>query len=177
MESPLINDMRSPMQTAPSMPVVETHKQRNGVIMVVVFIVILLVLAFWLADMKPSVRYDDAGNMITDAAAGEIVAGFPVELLRESGVMVEGSYSIAYEAEGKEMPYARYASAETYAQNVTAFRALLQEKGWTILRDASADEVPVTNFYATKDAAETNIMLTQNGDGSVTVQISYITTK
>ena len=29
----------------------------------------------------------------------------------------------------------------------------------------------------TADAAEANIMLTQNGDGSVTVQISYITTK
>ncbi len=75
------------------------------------------------------------------------------------------------------MPYARYASAESYAQNVRLFRALLQETGWTILKDASVDEVPVTNFYASKDAAETNIMLTQNGDGTVTVQISYITTK
>ncbi|MDQ5927737.1 MAG: hypothetical protein QG633_175 [Patescibacteria group bacterium] len=177
MESPLINDMRSPMQPAPSMPAVETHKQRNGIIMVVVFILILLALAFWFADMKPSVRYDDAGNMITDAAPGVVVAGFPTELLRESGVIIEGSYSIAYETEGKEMPYARYTSAESYAQNVRLFRALLQETGWTILRDGSVDEVPVTNFYASKDAAEANIMLTQNGNGSVTVQISYITTK
>ncbi len=177
MESPLINDMRSPMPPAPSTPVVETHKQRNGIIMVVVFILILLALAFWLADMKPSLRYDDAGNVITDAAPGTVVAGFPSELLREAGVTIEGSYSIAYEAEGKEMPYARYTSAESYAQNVRLFRALLQETGWTILKDASVDEVPVTNFYASKDAAETNIMLTQNGDGTVTVQISYITTK
>lgn len=177
MESPLINDMRSPMSPAPSTPVVETHKQRNGIIMVVVFILILLALAFWLADMKPSLRYDDAGNVITDAAPGTVVAGFPSELLREAGVTIEGSYSIAYEAEGKEMPYARYTSAESYAQNVRLFRALLQETGWTILKDASVDEVPVTNFYASKDAAETNIMLTQNGDGTVTVQISYITTK
>lgn len=177
MESPLINDMRSPMPPAPSTPVVETHKQRKGIIMVVVFILILLALAFWLADMKPSLRYDDAGNVITDAAPGTVIAGFPTELLRESGVMIEGSYSIAYETEGKEMPYARYTSGESYAQNVSGFRALLQEKGWVILKDGSVDEIPVTNFYASKDAAETNIMVTQNSDGTVTVQISYITTK
>ncbi len=169
--------MRSPVQTVPQPPIVETHKQRNGIIMVVVFIVILLALAFWLAGTRPSVRYDDAGNMITDAVPGQVVSGFPSELLREPNAVIEGSYSIAYEAEGKEMPYVRYASAESYAQNVMVFRAILQEKGWTILKDASVEELPVTNFYATRDGAETNIMLTQNVDGAVTVQISYITTK
>lgn len=177
MESPLINDMRSPAQMSPQTPPIEGRKQRTGIIAVVVLIIVLLVLALWLASTKPAIRYDDAGNVITDAASGQVVPGFPSELLREPNAVIEGSYSIAYEAEGKDMPYVRYVSADSYAQNIMVFRAILQEKGWTILRDASVDEVPVTNFYASRDGAETNIMLTQGDGGVVTVQISYITTR
>ena len=106
-----------------------------------------------------------------------LIAGFPAELLLEQDAVIDTSYSIEYGAQGMVMPVARYTSKLGFNQSVDGYRRLLVEKGWLIGKDGTVDEVPVTNFFATKDGAEVNITLSLQSAGNAVVEIAYKTAK
>jgi hypothetical protein len=125
-------------------------------------------------QLSTAVTYDDQGNPITTAKVGVLIDGFPEALLSfEPDVAIAESFRIDYINQDVSLPFARYTSAKTYAENIDGFRVLLQDQEWAVTKQGSTLETPVTNFYAVKEKEQVNITLTQNEDGTVTVQIAY----
>ena len=120
----------------------------------------------------PSGNYPLAQYELNEAAKGEIVEGFPKDLLVEKGVEVDKSYSLTYSGENLNQPVVTYISKWSMIQNVVQFGAHLRSNGWTVTHEAD----PLfrnTFYYARKDAAEVNITF-ETEAGRVKVVISYI---
>jgi hypothetical protein len=95
------------------------------------------------------------------APSGEVVAGFPKELIVEKGVTIQDSYSLAYAA-GLNQPVVTYVSNWPMIQNVAQFGAYLRNNGWTITHEADP-LAKNTFYYATKDNSDVNITLADSG--------------
>lgn len=177
-----LNDIR-PASTptnipqASPMPQTPKHSYRPIVVSVVVLIaLIILGFLFMRAGSRPA-AYDDAGNPVYKAPDGKLIEGFPEELLLEQDAVIEESSRIDYNERGENLPYAQYTSRKPYAENINEYRFLLQDQGWTILKDGAWQEMPSTNFYAQRGEAEfVNIALTPKQDGTTKVQIAYSVT-
>jgi len=159
-------------QTATGQP-----KKNRPWFFIVALVVVIVALAFvFLFDRKGAIGpdlYDDAGNPVHIAKEGEIIEGFPTELLLEPDAVVEGSARIDYLEHGVSLPSVQYISKLPYAHNIDEYRRLLQDQGWIIQKDAFYEEMPVTNFYAVRGDTETvNIVLAPSNEG-VSINIAY----
>jgi hypothetical protein len=160
--------------------------------LIIWLVVLLLVLfgALWIADKAPSVvdMGDDTtteiapGETLTTAPTGEVIAGFPSELILEDGVVASESYSIAYTEGSVSQPVVSYLSKKTLEQNIEAYGAYLSLNEWIVSHEATADDAPVTFYYATKNNADLNITFAveeaiegEEGTGGVKVTIAYVT--
>ncbi len=114
----------------------------------------------------------DEGFGIKQEEQGVLNAEFPAELILEEGVSVR-SYILTYEDIDVRQPVAEYRSSKTVAENIAQFKGFLASNGWTISKEATVDEAPTTNFYATKDTADVNITLTAVAEGTQ-VTITYL---
>lgn len=174
-----LQDIRTGAPAAPQGGMVQqpAHKSSHRtVIVAVVVLLALLSLALWfIKSTKPATTYDDAGNPISHVKTGNLVAEFPRELLLEQDAVIENSYMIAYQNGAGNMPYAQYTSQKNFFENVSEYRRLLQAQGWVIQKDGDEEAVGGTNFYATKENAIANIVLTENQDKTVTVKVTYLT--
>lgn len=156
-------------------PLPAERTSHRTLIITIVVLLALLGLALWFTKMSgPETTYDDAGNPIYHVDAGKLVAEFPKELLLEQDAVIENSYMIAYKNGAGDMPYAEYTSAKTFFENVSEYRRLLQAQGWVIQKDGVETETAGTNFYAVKEGATVNIVLSENADKTVAVKIAYI---
>ena len=164
--------MNVPPQTMAPMP---EHHGKQGVLWSIIIIILVIMGALWYlgGGMTGGVSYDDQGNKITQAEAGKLIDGFPADLLLEQDAMIETSYAVDYTRTGVRMPVARYTSTLQYHETIDGYRRLLVAGGWTVLKDGSIDEVPVTNFAAMRGSEEVNITLTLQSDGKPTVEIAY----
>lgn len=151
------------------------HHGRTGVLWSIIIIILIILGALWFLGKgtTDNVWYDDDGNMITQAPAGQLIDGFPAELLLEQDATIDVSYVIDYSGRGQKMPVARYTSSMQYNETTDGYRRLLIAGGWVVLKDGSIDEVPVTNFSATRGEEEVNITLTLQPDGKPVVEIAY----
>jgi len=109
---------------------------------------------------------------ITRAPKGEIVTGFPQDLLVEKNPVVEDSYSLAYSAGNLNQPVVTYVSNWPMVQNVAQFGAYLRNNGWTITHEADPF-AKNTFYYASKDNNDANITLSTEAE-KVRVTISYV---
>lgn len=154
-------------------------KNHGGMVGGIVIIVILLLLAFWFSGMSsPDAMTGDSreiapGQILTDAPQGDVVAGFPKELLLEEGVATDQSYSITYTDGNMSQPVVTYRSAKALDENVDAYKSYLLLNGWSITHMASAQELPTTFFYAYKDSAEVNVTFASQEEG-IMVTIAYV---
>ncbi len=110
---------------------------------------------------------------VENAPQGQVVGGFPKELIPEEGVVIESSSELTYTDNSGQLPTVEYLSAKTLNENIVMFQALLTTGGWTITKQAVATETPTTNFYAIKDGNDVNVTLTST-DSGVRVHIAYV---
>ena len=161
----------------------ETHsikKNRNGLVGGVIIVLLLLILLVLWGMKAPTdggktegPREIAPGEILTDAPDGEIINGFPRELILEEDITTDESYSIAYADENMSQPVVSFHSKKSLAENITGYRVYLETNGWNITHQADADEAPSTFFYAYKENAETNITFVTDASG-ITVTISYV---
>ena len=161
--------------TPPQQAPMEEHQGHKGILWSILIIVLVIVGALWFLGKgtRSGVWYDENGNKVTEAPAGQLISGFPTELILEQDASIEKSYVTDYANAGQRMPVARYTSSMNFNQVVDDYRRLLIAQGWTILKDGSIDEVPVTNFSATRGSETANITLTLQNDGMAEVEIAY----
>lgn len=138
-----------------------------------VVLIIVAVGALWLLGGKTERTFDENGNEIIRARAGEVITGFPTELLAEEGVTPEESYVINYDKEGRRLTQVRYISALSFTDAVAMYKTALDTAGWSFTRYPGSEK-PVTNIAAKKDGAEVNVTVTFRADGKTVVEIAYL---
>jgi hypothetical protein len=145
-----------------------------------VLLPLLVVLVAAAAVVAFVARPEAGGNVETiapgqekrTAPEGQVIPGFPNELLVEEAAVISESYSIAYSGSRVDQPVVRYMSGMSLADNIAAFRDRLQSDGWTITQDADPSASPAF-FYAYKDNAQVNILLVADESGKVQVTVAY----
>lgn len=152
----------------------EVAKKEFYIIVAGVVGVLLLLGAYWVwGPSREEVVTLETGEVLRTAREGQIVRSFPRDLLLESGVDVEESYSLEYQ-EGVTQPVIEYASTISLEENITRYRDHLLVNDWEIVQEASIGDAPITYFYATRDNEQVNITFTEASDYTVTVRISYV---
>lgn len=169
-----VTDMQMPrpaqQPSQPSMPPREHHYMT--LVWGLIVLIIVVVGALWLLGGKTERTFDANGNEIIHARAGEVITGFPAELLAEN-VTPEASYVINYEDEGRRLFQVRYISNLLYDENVALYKSKLDEAGWSFTRYPGS-EAPVTNIGAVKDGAEVSVTVVFKPNADVVVEIAYL---
>jgi hypothetical protein len=131
-------------------PVVSSGDSKNNTLLAIIVLVVLILILgggyYWKAYWN-KVR-------VTQAPAGQVIAGFPTELIGEPGAYVVKSYSVS--ASGISQPTVTYISSKDINANISLFHALLSKTAWQIVRDADP-KLPVTSIYATKGTSALNV--------------------
>ncbi len=140
------------------------------VVAVAALAVILLATGYWWYSVREREVAVD-GSEITIAPDGKTVSGFPEELILEKEGNGVQSYRIEY-AKGTSQPVLTYDSAKDLRSNIALFGNYLRENQWAIGHEASAEELPVTYFYAYKGGKEANITFSVSEGGKVQVVIA-----
>ena len=155
----------------------QTKKSHGGLILGLVIIFLILLGLLWLSDggmqQAGGPREIAPGQVLTEAPEGEVVGGFPTELLLEPEAATDASYSIAYADDNTTQPVVSYRSAKPLSENIASYKTYLEGNGWDIKQYADENVAPVTFFYAYKANAEVNVTFASDVSG-VMVTISYV---
>ena len=134
--------------------------------------VVILAIVAWLYVMYADKQGAGNENRV-DAPRGQVVAGFPKELLLDEDAAIEASYALEYKDDGSELPVAQYVSKLPMPQIVTMYSNYLLAADWSVSRFGDPDEYPSTYFNAAKDTAEVTIIITEGDEGTI-VRVAYL---
>ena len=144
---------------------------------VIVVIVILLVL-WWLLSLDNDGRNREEvveiapGETLRRAGEGNVITGFPEDLILERGVVADESYSITYEDQNLEQPVVSFISQWSLDRNFEEYDEYLLENEWEIINQESAEEGDAAFLYARKGPQDVNITFQDLGEGGVRVVIA-----
>ena len=173
MEDGVQNNMPENMAPAPA-------EHGNGVkqaVIGLVVVAVLLALGFWLFNIVGTSTEEVSPGLIkTTAREGQVVAGFPSELLVEEGVAISESYTISYVDNDMTQPVVRYTSDFDLADNVSFYRSFFNNtEGWSIRRDADPEASSnVTSIYAIGTEGDANVTFVGKEAGAVEVSVAYV---
>ena len=153
----------------------ETKKRRlSGVvnkkaaaIIAIVIVVIIIVVAVWLAMSKPS------GPKVAFAPQGQLVSGFPQNLILDTMASIGNSYTIGYAANLNQYTANWVSPSSSLSSLYGNYLAYFTQNGWTITNSSTN----ITNFrgiYAVTSTADANVTMDGSGPGGVKVTISYV---
>jgi hypothetical protein len=106
------------------------------------------------------------------ATAGQLIPGFPRQLVLDSAATVSNSYSINYSASTNQYT-AEWVLSSSLASLYVEYQSYAKANGWTISNHA--DLPTLKGIYATNasSTAAMNVIITPQGKGS-TVTVSYV---
>ena len=150
------------------------HTKPLRVFLIILVIIIVAWGLFALLKKQPVAEpVVETDYTIQTAEKGQLIGSFPKELIPEDGVVILASAELDYTNREEQLPTAEYMSVKTLDENIVLFKEMLTAGGWTIVKEAVNTEIPVTNFYATKDGNDVNITLSSGANG-VKVHIAYV---
>ena len=132
-----------------------------GVVAVVVVIVVALV---WKPGSKPA-----ASTGPTHAPMGQIVAGFPTQLVLDNQAQVNNSYSLDYASTTQYTTQIN--SSSSVAANFASYQSYFNSNGWTII-NLSQSSPTVEGIFAKNATAGATVTIVAEGKGSQ-VTITY----
>ncbi len=149
-----------------------------GVAVVVVAVVWGAV--YWLSGSGgPGGMQAGAGTGVpVHAQAGQVVAGFPQELILGAATGTDGSpegitnsYSIDYSSSTNQYT-AEWDSSSTPAALYAAYQSYLTNNGWTPTNEA--DTTALKGVYAITATSSLNVVITPQGADGAKVTLSYV---
>jgi hypothetical protein len=156
-------------------PMGTQNKSNSSRVVIYIIIIIVVLLGLWwimsadrnggLGTENEEVTEIAPGETLRTAAGGDLVTGFPREMILEEGVVANESYSINYSNQNVDQPVVSYTSALTLEENINLYSAYLRGNNWNITHEATTAEAPVTYFYATKDNRSLNLTFNAQGGG------------
>jgi hypothetical protein len=139
-----------------------------------VAVIVIAAATWWLYDdsRRETTQEIAPGQTLVSAREGRIVSRFPGELILENSPEVLSSYRIEYANDNISLPFVRYVSGMSFAENVELFANYFIDNEWEMLRVGDVEEAPATFFYGAKDNSEVNVIVSE-ADDRVEVSISY----
>lgn len=159
----------------------ETHSPRTGLLFGLAILLIVVLGVLWFLGNEegadrgtgPTTTEIAPGEVLTTATEGDIIPGFPEEMIAEEGVDITESYVINYQETGDSQWVLTYRSNMLWEENIAAYNMLLTSANWNITEQADPSGAPATFFYAYRENVEANITFTLDAAG-VTVTIAYV---
>jgi hypothetical protein len=146
-----------------------------GVAVVVIVLVVAVVVWFINRGQAPQ-----KGPIPVHAAVGQVVAGFPQELILGTATSssdgsvagVTNSYSINYSSSTNQYT-AEWVSSSTPAALYTQYQNFMAQNGWTITNHADTPTLKGVYAVNTSTVATANVVIVLSGTGSK-VTVSYV---
>jgi hypothetical protein len=98
------------------------------------------------------------------APKGQLVSGFPQELILDSAAQVSNSYSIHYSA-ALDLYAAEWNSSSSMASLYASYQDYFSKNHWTITNKA-ASNAALRGIYATNGLYDVNVTIVARGGGS-----------
>ena len=141
--------------------------KKAAAIITIVIVVIIVVVAVWLAMSKPS------GPKVAFAPQGQLVSGFPQNLILDNAASVGNSYTIGY-GQNLNQYTANWTSPSSSLSDLYGkYLAYFTQNGWTIT-NSSTNIASFRALYAVTSTADANVTMDDVGTSDVHVTISYV---
>jgi hypothetical protein len=148
-------------------------KRRGNVLIwigILALIVIVLLVIFW-KPSQPAAPATQPQPQPTYAPQGQVVAGFPQELVLDPNAKVGSSYSINYSASTNQYT-AEWASSMSMASLFGKYKTYLSSNGWTIT--GQSGKATLDSVYATDASGDVaNVVISPRATGNEVV-VSYV---
>jgi hypothetical protein len=141
-----------------------------GVAVVIVIVAVWLVV--WYGNRANAPQGGAASPTPVYAQKGQIIAGFPQELILDSAAQVTNSYTINYSA-SLNLYTAAWNSSTSMSSLYASYKSYLSANGWTIV-NKSEDNSALRAVAATNGTHDMSVVITPRGKGSQ-VTIAYST--
>ncbi len=120
--------------------------------------------------------FSAAGNggtigSVTTAPPGQLVAGFPRDLILDNAAQVGNSYSIDYSSSTNQYT-AEWVSSSSISSLYSAYAQYFAANGWSVV-NSSTQTPTFYNLYAVTSTADANVVMGTGADG-LDVTISYV---
>jgi len=133
-----------------------------------VVVVVLAVVFVFVWKPMPSAPND----VPVHAPAGQLVSGFPSQLVLDSSAPVGSSYSLKYSSSTSQYT-AQLNSSNSVSAEFTSYQSYFSANGWTI-GDSNQSSPTLESIYATNDTSGVTVVIAAHGTGSQ-VTINYVT--
>lgn len=143
------------------------------VVWMVVVVIVVVGLAWYAAIMRQG---GGSGGSPQAAPAvyapqGQVIQGFPKQLILDNAAVVNNSYSITYSA-GADQYTAQWNSSSSVTALYNAYKQYLPANGWTITNDVATPSW-FRGLYATDASGDASIAISAQGKESQVV-ITYL---
>jgi hypothetical protein len=140
--------------------------KRMAAVVGVVIVVVIIVVAIWLAMSRPS------APRVTFAPQGQLIAGFPKDLLLDNAAIVGNSYTIDYTANLNQYTANWTSPSSTLDGLYNQYLNYFTKNGWTITN--STNTAVFSGLYAVTSTADANVTMDDLGSGGLKVTVSYV---
>ncbi len=137
-----------------------------------VVVVLFAIVAFLVWPPNNNANQTATGPTPVYAAKGQVIAGFPQEILLHAPGAITNSYSIAY-ASSTNLYTVQLNSSSSMQFVYNLYLQYFLSKSWTITNNVT-NQVASRGLYVTTSTADASVSIVQQGTGSQ-VTISYST--
>lgn len=116
------------------------------IVSAVVVVVIIIALVFWFVEKRSPYAPAVSGPKPAYAPAGQLVAGFPVGLLIDSGATITKSYSLAYSSTTDQYSV-EWDSSSSPQSLAVGYTLYFQGDGWRIASETTTSSA-LRSIYA-----------------------------
>jgi len=137
-------------------------------------IVVLALILIFVGGSSPSYpppSGPSSGSTPVYAPQGELVAGFPTELILDTSAKTTQSYSINYSSSTDQYT-ANFSSGQSMLALYGAYKTYLTQNGWTITNDMHS-YTSSRGLYATKGNADASAAIVDQG-ATRQVTVTYL---
>jgi hypothetical protein len=143
-------------------------KNKKIVVIVVAIAVVIVVLALiwwftWGEYRSPRAAF---------APSGQLISGFPKELILDQTALIDKSYTIGY-AYNLNQYTATWNSSSSMDGLYNQYLNYFTSHGWTIT-NSSNNITAFRGVYAVTSTADTNVVMDDSGQGGLKVTVSYV---
>ena len=146
------------------------NKKKLIILIVILIVVAAGLLIFAQIKHKKTAKVVPPGTAVY-APAGQVVSGFPKELILEPNIQASQSYSINY-ASSTNLYTVQWNSTKPIADIYNEYLQYLQVNGWKITNKMTSNPT-LRELYAVKPSAQANVSIVVKGTGSE-ITIGYL---
>jgi hypothetical protein len=141
-------------------------QKTTGIVIVVMLVVVIGALAWW------EIASQRHGALPVFAPAGQLIAGFPKELVLDPAAQISKSYAINYSSSTNQYT-ANWISSSSIDDLYREYLSYFASHGWAVI-NSSTNTTAFRGIYAVTATEDTNIVINSSGKDGLAVTLSYV---